>query len=87
MIKQLAPHTETSLAVERLMDVYKTTDAKTVFVKAYQECIGGLAENALCDFRLYRGGETAGLPAYIERACRNHGVWPSLTSKRAKTNT
>lgn len=82
MIKQLRPHAETTLAIERLMIVYKTTDAKTVFVKAYQECVGGLAENALCDFRLYRGGETAALPAYIERACRDHGVWPCQVQPR-----
>ena len=84
MIKQLKPHAETSLAIERLKAVYETKDAKTVFVKAYQECVGGLAENALCDFRLYLGGETASLPAYIERACRDHGVWPCQIRNRAK---
>ena len=85
MIKHLAPHAETSLAIERLKAVYKTKDAATVFVKAYQECVGGLTENALCDFRLYRGGETSSLPAYIERACRDHGVWPCQIHKQIKS--
>ena len=62
---------EISTALECLKRAYQTPDAATVFVKAYRECVGGPAENALCDFRLYRDGQTAGIPPYIERACRS----------------
>ena len=84
MIERLASPAEMTLAIERLKAVYNTNEVETVFVKAYQECIGGLAENALCDYRLYVGGETGNLPPYIERACRDHGVWPCQIRKRTK---
>ena len=69
-------HPETSIAVQRLMAVYQTTDPETVFVQAYHECVGTIAEHARFDFRLYRDGRTGSVPPYIERACRYHRVWP-----------
>lgn len=66
----------TLLPLERLVEIYHTSDIETLFVKAYEETIGGPKEHAIFDFRLYRDGQEKGVPAYIERACRVHGVWP-----------
>ena len=68
---------ELRAALKALMKVYSTSDIETIFVKAYREVIGGHIDNALVDHRLYCEGQATFVPPYIERACRDHGVWPS----------
>jgi len=64
------------LPLEHLMAVYHASDIETLFIKAYEETIGGPKEHAIFDFRLYRDGKENGIPAYIKRACQKHGITP-----------
>jgi hypothetical protein len=70
-------HLGTTTAVMCLMSVYDTPAVDTIFQRAFKECVcetdWGCAKS---DFNLYAAGQTASIPPYIERACRNHGVWP-----------
>ncbi len=67
-------HKETRAMMTALMGVYKTQDVGTVFRRAYEECVGG-SDGGACriDCRLYLSGEP-NLPAYLIRACMEHGI-------------
>ena len=70
-------HQGTIAAVMSLMPVYNTPALDKIFQLAFRECVSesdwGCAKT---DFNLFAAGQTFSIPPYIERACRNHNVWP-----------